>query len=334
MIEYNSKIKNLVRKDNKESAKLIIYSGIFTPDGKQFYFTSNRINSTQDLNSDDFEYTINHDIWVVDVSYKKNSFQFSNLKNANELMTTNNISEFNKINTSMNEGSVYFTPDGNFMYFTACNRPNGKGNCDIFVSKKIDGKWSEAISLNKNINSNYFDSDPFISFDSNKLLFISNRKSDKQDSSNINVFQNDKKYNIYESDYDITNKSWKNAKLIEDIVSDFSDRSPYMNNKADTLFFSSNRFTKGEYYQLVFSTFDTKSQKWNKPKLYKGLENKFYNVMNFKYSYDNKYIIINNYSIDNTLNHNKLLFNSTRDWIKKFDSKSCDSLNIQIYKNE
>jgi len=38
------------------------------------------------------------------------------------------------INTDRNEGAQSLSADGHFMYYTSCNRPDGFGRCDIYVS--------------------------------------------------------------------------------------------------------------------------------------------------------------------------------------------------------
>ena len=38
------------------------------------------------------------------------------------------------LNTSQNEGAQSLSSDGNYMYFTACDRSGGLGSCDIFFS--------------------------------------------------------------------------------------------------------------------------------------------------------------------------------------------------------
>src|SRR6476661_5026636 len=47
------------------------------------------------------------------------------------------------INTpSYNEGAQCISPDGQFLFFTGCNRPDGLGRCDIYISQREGNNWS------------------------------------------------------------------------------------------------------------------------------------------------------------------------------------------------
>jgi outer membrane protein OmpA-like peptidoglycan-associated protein len=61
------------------------------------------------------------------------------------------------------------------MYFTACNRPDGLGNCDLYFSAFNNGKWSEPYNLGAPVNTNHWESTPSISADGKTLFFSSSR---------------------------------------------------------------------------------------------------------------------------------------------------------------
>lgn len=79
------------------------------------------------------------------------------------------------VNTDLNEGAACFTPDGQFVFFTACNRREGIGDCDIYVSRLIGNKWSSPQNLGPLVNTTSWESQPSISHDGNTLYFASNR---------------------------------------------------------------------------------------------------------------------------------------------------------------
>ncbi|RUT78622.1 OmpA family protein [Ancylomarina longa] len=83
------------------------------------------------------------------------------------------------INTSSNEGAQSITADGRYMYFTACNRPEGLGRCDIYYAVREGENWSTPINLGKPINTAAWEAQPSISADGRILYFVSNRKSGK-----------------------------------------------------------------------------------------------------------------------------------------------------------
>ena len=80
------------------------------------------------------------------------------------------------LNSIENEGAQTVTADGNYIVFTACNRPGGLGSCDLWFSERIDGEWTPPANLGPNINTRGWDSQPSISADGKWLYFASKRK--------------------------------------------------------------------------------------------------------------------------------------------------------------
>ncbi len=79
------------------------------------------------------------------------------------------------VNTELNEGAASFTPDGQWVYFTACNRDGAYESCDLYVSKLTGKKWSTPENLGPLVNTDVWESQPFISDDGNTLYFVSTR---------------------------------------------------------------------------------------------------------------------------------------------------------------
>jgi hypothetical protein len=79
------------------------------------------------------------------------------------------------LNTIQNEGAQTLSSDGNYMFFTACDRPGGLGSCDIYFSAFINGKWSQPSNLGPPVNTSYWETQPSVSADGNTLFFSSNR---------------------------------------------------------------------------------------------------------------------------------------------------------------
>jgi outer membrane protein OmpA-like peptidoglycan-associated protein len=79
------------------------------------------------------------------------------------------------VNTPMNEGAQNISQDGQWLVFTACDRRDGFGGCDIYLSFVTDGGWSEAINLGPKVNSGQWDSQPSLSPDKRQLFFASKR---------------------------------------------------------------------------------------------------------------------------------------------------------------
>ncbi|MEE4196220.1 MAG: OmpA family protein [Bacteroidales bacterium] len=79
------------------------------------------------------------------------------------------------INTAGNEGAQTITADGRTMYFTACNRTDGKGRCDIYKSVKTGSEWSVPENIGSPVNTAHWEAQPSISPDGKTLYFVSNR---------------------------------------------------------------------------------------------------------------------------------------------------------------
>jgi flagellar motor protein MotB len=79
------------------------------------------------------------------------------------------------LNTMQNEGAQTLSSNGNYMFFTACERPNGMGSCDIYYSAFSDGRWSEPYNLGSPVNSAFWESQPSVSSDGKTLFFSSSR---------------------------------------------------------------------------------------------------------------------------------------------------------------
>jgi len=84
-----------------------------------------------------------------------------------------------KINTKYHEASVTFSPDNSTMYFTRNNYgkklkrdKNGVNHLKIYMSKKVDGEWSEAVEVPFN-SDNYSTGHPALSPDGKQLYFVS-----------------------------------------------------------------------------------------------------------------------------------------------------------------
>ncbi len=84
-----------------------------------------------------------------------------------------------EINTRENEGAQALSADGRLLFFTACNRQDGNGSCDIYYSV-FNGKiWSAPKNAGSGINSSSWEAQPTITSDNRFLCFSSNRAGGK-----------------------------------------------------------------------------------------------------------------------------------------------------------
>ena len=86
-----------------------------------------------------------------------------------------NVKPISEINSPGNEGANTITIDGKTMIFTVCESRQRFGSCDLFITVKKDGKWTEIKNMGPVINSEYWDSHPSISHDGKTLYFASDR---------------------------------------------------------------------------------------------------------------------------------------------------------------
>ena len=80
------------------------------------------------------------------------------------------------INTeNYNEAGHCISADGKTIVFTGCNRPDGMGSCDLYISYFQQGEWSVPVNLGSPVNTPGWESQPSLSADGRTLYFASDR---------------------------------------------------------------------------------------------------------------------------------------------------------------
>lgn len=127
------------------------YAPFVSPDGNSLYFASDREGGRGGT-----------DIWV---SRRGADGQWAKPENLGY-----------PINTADNEGPDTLSADGKTLYFTACDRQDGLGMCDIYYSQLGDnGKWGKPKNLGPPVNSRYSEANASLSLDGKSLYFVSIR---------------------------------------------------------------------------------------------------------------------------------------------------------------
>jgi len=80
------------------------------------------------------------------------------------------------LNSPFNEGASSLSADGQSLVFTACNRREGFGQCDLYYAKWDAGEWQMPVNLGYPINSKFWDAQPSLSADGRTLVFASDRE--------------------------------------------------------------------------------------------------------------------------------------------------------------
>ncbi|RZL48636.1 MAG: hypothetical protein EOP00_08740 [Pedobacter sp.] len=155
----------------------------------------------------------------------------------------------NKINTpNYNEGAQSISPDGKYLFFTGCNRPDGLGRCDIYVSRKEGIDWGKAINLGKTINSEYWESQPSISPDGSTLYFVSNRPGGIGS------------YDIWKSTLTDDGQWTTPVNLGSKINTPYDENTPFIHADGKTLYFASNGWPGFGDKDIFFSRLDDQAQ--------------------------------------------------------------------------
>lgn len=81
------------------------------------------------------------------------------------------------INSKYFEGDFYVDKDQQFIVFSSSDRPDSKGETDIYISFNQNGEWTTAKAFGNEINTDAEEFSPYISMDRTKLIFTSNRNN-------------------------------------------------------------------------------------------------------------------------------------------------------------
>lgn len=93
------------------------------------------------------------------------------------------------VSSTSEELDCIIAPDESFLLMGAYGRKDGYGNFDIFISKKVNGKWTPSKNLGPKVNSRFRDYSPRISPDGKYLFFTSERDFSANSTSVINSYK-------------------------------------------------------------------------------------------------------------------------------------------------
>jgi len=221
---------------------------------KMYVFAPKNMGSA--INTSESEYfpslTIdgNELVFTRKLNGRNEDFFYSHKKSTGEWDVAKEIG--GNLNTPMSEGAQNISQDGQWLVFTGCNRPQGFGGCDIYISFLADKGWSEAINLGGNVNSDQWDSQPCLSPDK-KDLYFSSRRIGGLGGSDIYVC------------HLRPNGTWSNPEnLGPQINTAGNEVSPFIHADNQTLYFSSNGLP-GYGEQDLFYSKKNPDGSWSKP---------------------------------------------------------------------
>jgi outer membrane protein OmpA-like peptidoglycan-associated protein len=157
------------------------------------------------------------------------------------------------LNTRQNEGAQTLSSGGNYMFFTACDRPRGLGSCDIYFSVFNNGNWSEPSNLGNPVNSPSWESQPSISSDGKMLFFSSNRPGGMGGK------------DLWFSKFSFNN-IWKDPVNLGKVINSIGDEmSPFIHFDGRTLYFASDGRAGMGGFDIYITRMNTDSS-WTEPK--------------------------------------------------------------------
>ena len=154
------------------------------------------------------------------------------------------------LNTQQNEAAHTLSADGKVIVFTACDRRNGFGSCDLYYSTKKHNGWSKAKNLGGNINSDAWDSQPSVSSDGKVIYFSSRREGGLGGA------------DIYFST--LVDRVWSvPTPLPDNINTTGNEMSPFIHADGRTLYFKSDKHPGMGSYDIFVSR--KEGEKWSDP---------------------------------------------------------------------
>jgi Tol biopolymer transport system component len=135
------------------------------------------------------------------------------------------------LNTGQNEGAPSMSADGRAVFFTGCNRNDGQGSCDIYLSgySSENNKWSKPMNIGSPVNTMVWESQPSFSSDGKTLFF--SRRVVTQGVENTDIF-----YSVFSED-----RTWSApVSMGNRINTPGMEESVFIHPDNQTLYFSSD----------------------------------------------------------------------------------------------
>lgn len=152
------------------------------------------------------------------------------------------------LNSDNNEGTQTIRQDGRLMIFTACNRSDSKGGCDLYHSINVNSEWTQPVNIGYPVNTRYWESTPSLGPDGRSLYFASNRPGGLGG------------MDIWKSVY-IPDSGWQlPVNLGPSINTDEDEMSPFIHGDGKSLYFSSKGWIGMGGFDIFISRIDTSGE--------------------------------------------------------------------------
>ncbi len=159
-----------------------------------------------------------------------------------------------RINTELNEGAQCISADGKTCVITACNRPDGKGSCDLYIMFWEGKQWSQPQNM-RSVNTEAWESNPSLSSDG-KYLYFSSSRSGGFGKTDIWRVQIDSKGNAMRPAENLGGK----------VNTPYEDISPFIHPDCKTLYFASKGHPGLGSYDLFVAKTEDEGKTWSNTK--------------------------------------------------------------------
>ncbi|MBK8502355.1 MAG: OmpA family protein [Saprospiraceae bacterium] len=130
------------------------------------------------------------------------------------------------LNTVLNEGAHSLSADGKMLIFTACDRSDGLGSCDLYYSVFDGSRWSKPANLGPAVNSRSWDGQPSLSANG-KTLFFSSERSGGGGSRDLWMINR-------------KGSGWDTAINLSELNTDGNEEVPFIHASDESLYFMSD----------------------------------------------------------------------------------------------
>jgi outer membrane protein OmpA-like peptidoglycan-associated protein len=208
------------------------YGPVFSPDGKELYFTSRRSGGISNEVDDDLHFF--EDIYKA---------------SKDSLGRWGNVQMVKELSTPGHESVLSISQDGKTMIIS-----KGEGNGDLFACQKgNDGKWGTPAELGKNINTDSRETGAFLAGKGDKLYFASDRPGGF---GGLDLYVSEKR----------SNGKWGSAQnLGPKVNTTFDEDAPTINPEGDVLTFSSKGHKAMGGFDIFKAKWDAANQTFKNP---------------------------------------------------------------------
>lgn len=244
-----------IPESTRKLAEKYLRDAQFASEGVRRPVPFNPVNLGEGVNSPAQEYlpavTADEETLIYTRMSANNEDFYRSVKEDGRWTRAQNLSP--NINTTMyNEGAQCISPDGMYLFFTGCNRPDGAGSCDIYIARRQGKGWSKPFNIGAPVNSPGWDSQPSLSADGRTLYFVSTRPGGLGG------------YDIWKSELK-EGGAWSTPEnLGPTINTPYEEQSPFIHPDDQTLYFSSNGWP-GFGSKDIFMSRRSADGRWQEP---------------------------------------------------------------------